>query len=178
MITIQRAHFDTEAIRFQPAEVETITGVPPVLLRDWRRRGILSERNDGKVDGFSVGALAEIALFQSLSTHGIGPKAVHGWSFSMVGHIVQFALAEPEAWATAEAYSAWRQETINGKTPRYAVLTSVGVRSTDSPMALPMGSDENVLTIVDLKRIGDMIRVRAGKPLAVVSGYHRIDLVD
>jgi hypothetical protein len=175
---IQRAKFDTDSIRFQPSEAEAITGVSTVLLRDWRRRGILAQHNNGKAGGFSIGALAEIALLNALSVHGIGPKTVHGWSFSMVGSIVSFALAAPEAWDTAEDFSAWQRETSSNRPRRYTVITGLGVRNTDQPMSLPMGDDESVLTVVDLQHIGDAIRHKAGRPLARVSGYLQLNIGD
>ena len=59
--------------QFTPAEASEITGVTPVLQRDWRRRGLLPA-SKGPQARYTAAEMVELLLMKDFSDEKFGPK--------------------------------------------------------------------------------------------------------
>lgn len=163
MATHQQASFIHP--RFTPSEVERVTGLSPVAVRDWRRRGLIHPTLDKSEDGrFHMLSVAELLLLKRLSDHGIGPKQVYGWASSYSKHLFHHALNDSSAWTTGEAWEEWQRyrahgEKVEGSLKRFWVIRTApgGFEMTDDPFRALRGSN-GVGTIVDFEALGSELR--------------------
>lgn len=168
---------------FLPMEVEAITNIKPATIRDWRRRGFV-RRSDGEGwQRFDLGAVAELLILRTLSEQGIGPQRVGAWLPALVSHVTQHAMANEEAWETAEGYQAWcadiaeRTRMPRAFTPkRYGVILPVpgGIYAVDDLNSFyqHLSPDASVITVVlDLMTLGNNLRTKARKPIATVEWW-------
>jgi hypothetical protein len=58
---------------FTPSEVYQITGVPPVMQRDWRRRGLIETSRGGRWTRVTTDDLIQLLTMRALSTRKIPP---------------------------------------------------------------------------------------------------------
>jgi hypothetical protein len=163
---------------FQPVELEKITGMKPALIRDWRRRELIHESLDRSEVGFSAATAAELLLLARLSDHGIGPKRVYGRTRAFSGVILYHALDDATAWRSQEAWEAWKADQGSGKTPdRYLAVYPAphGLRSMDGLQHV-MSNDSEIVTIVNMKALGEHLRTSAGQPLADVTWSYGVEV--
>ncbi|MGE0776682.1 MAG: hypothetical protein AB7G25_07715 [Sphingomonadaceae bacterium] len=153
---------------FLPADVERITGLSPVAIRDWRRRELIHPSLDRGADGFPFGTVAEFMLLKTLSDHGIGPKRIYGWSSAYSTKIVHHALDAHSAWASEEAWTAWKSEVRPGPERFMVMLTPPHgfIAADDLNDALRHGRE--VATIVDLALLGERLREKTSGSLSAV----------
>jgi hypothetical protein len=162
---------------FQPIELERITGMKPALIRDWRRRDLIHESLDRSEAGFSALTAAELLLLARLSDHGIGPKRVYGWTRGFSGIILHHALDDPTAWRSQEAWEAWKADQGTRKAPhRYLAVYPAphGLRSMDGLQHV-MSTGSEIVTIVNMKALGEHLRTSAGQPLADVTWTYGVE---
>jgi DNA-binding transcriptional MerR regulator len=60
---------------FTAGEAEKLTGVSTALQRDWRRRGLLDELQDGPKKRFSLSEVCILAMMQGFSEGGVSVKS-------------------------------------------------------------------------------------------------------
>lgn len=165
--------YDFHFARFPISELERLTGLTPVGLRDWRRRGLIHPTMSPKEDGsFHLGTIAELLLLKRLSNHGIGPKQVYGWTSSFGSHVLWHAVNHRDAWANDEAWEVRQREMAKGRHyhPRYMVIHTapggiIGTLTLDKAMS-PL---RDVATIVDLETLGSELRELIGPGVGRVS---------
>lgn len=170
MENLRRPHF-TYA-QFRPDEVETITGLSPTLIRDWRRRGLIHESYDRGPDGFDLHSVANFMLLRRLSDHGLGPKRVYGWSDHPASLVASYALDDRAAWSSDDSWAAWTEErasgTRRGNKGRYWVIYSAPHGSAISDDLSDAFALRDVGTVIDMQMLGQELRERADRTLATV----------
>lgn len=168
---------------FLPMEVEAITNIKSATIRDWRRRGFIRPRDGQGWQRFELGEVAELLILRTLSEQGIGPQRVGAWLPAMASHVTQHAMASEAAWETIDGYQAWcedlaeRIRTPLAVTPkRYGIILPApgGIHTVDDlnsfyQQLIPEASA--VTIVLDLKVLGDNLRIRAQRPIASVEWW-------
>lgn len=77
---------------FSPAEMEAVTKLPQPLLRLWRSRGYLAQKNKGQRSRHSASDIAIAYLLHALSQLGVPPSVAAGKSVAMANDLLFFAL--------------------------------------------------------------------------------------
>jgi hypothetical protein len=163
-----------EHSKFQPSEVELITGLAPVLIRDWRRRDLIHKSMDKGAEGFDLGAVTEFLLLKRLSDHGIGPKRVYGWSTSLADHILRHALRATSAWPSPEDLRVYLehedQRPLWDREPDlFGIIRPVPHGISTIKDIKEIGALGDVVTIIDLVKLSEELLEKAGKPIAKVN---------
>lgn len=87
-----------------PSELEALSGLTPVAVRDLRRRG-LAPASEGRTLKLTI--VAQLFLLSELTAHGFGPKRVKETSEEFAEPLTEQALSHGEAWADDKAHAAW-----------------------------------------------------------------------
>lgn len=161
---------------FSPSEVEAITGVSTALQRDWRRRGILPQKTDGKWSRFGLDHLIEIMVLKTFSDAGFSVKDVAEISKMAILPTLYFISEDPNStfWDTElELTAADKEQPFGGVQGRYLVMAHIpGVTHvyarTIRPNTLSAVEDwvtqnkATAFTVLDFENLASLIVERAG----------------
>jgi hypothetical protein len=169
MDEFRKAHFNFD--RFPVSDLHQLTGLMPVALRDWRRRKLIPKDRDKEGNSFHLATIAELLLLKKLSNHHLGPKYAYGWTLAMAEHVFKFATDDLSAWKSADGWQAWLEDKSGrgcSAMQYMAIRTATGGIVAVPSLAMVMGSSSDVVTVVDLKALGVLLRERIGHPFADV----------
>lgn len=174
---------------FAPREVAKIVGVTPAKIRTWRARNLIEAELDRGPSGYSLYGVAAVLLTVRLVDLGMAPSSLlGGWRHELSRLVAMHATASASAWESTEDFEAWQADVAgepialaDGKSltrqphdpaRRFAVILPGNVvQLVDDPLP---HLDAAVATVINLESLGAMIRQRAGKPLARVSGWQEL----
>lgn len=140
---------------WSPAELERLSGLSPVALRDLRRRGLAP---DGEHRKLSLSEVSQLFLQTALVTHGFGPKRINAAAEGYASALVAHALDERCSWTDDASYQAWLDGPSIERKSRYLLFAG------SSPQA--QGVDDlteftsvfsPVVTVLDLKSLGQKL---------------------
>jgi hypothetical protein len=83
-------------ITFSAGQASQVTGVTPVMQRDWRRRGFLKSV-DGRAE-FNALDLGELRIMKLMSDLGVGPASSRQWKRTVAYCLISRALMSPQAY--------------------------------------------------------------------------------
>ncbi|MDZ4308638.1 hypothetical protein [Allopontixanthobacter sp.] len=144
-----------------PRELERLSNLSPVAIRDLRRRGLAPESEGGKLN---LEAVAQILLLSELSAHGFGPKRITGIAKSYADVVRQYALSQRSSWVDETSHEAWSKSPLSKhSSPRYLLISA----SNGDAIALNDLSEvpinaEAIVSLVNLELLGK----RMGEHLA------------
>jgi hypothetical protein len=136
-----------------PADVERLSGLSPVALRDLRRRGLAPDSEQRKM---SLSAAAQLFLQSKLVAHGFGPKSVKPLAEAFADDVVRHAMEMKASWIDEASYKIWLDSPLRQNNARYLVVVANEKegRLIESLSELS-GLTYPVVTLVDLKALGD-----------------------
>lgn len=144
-----------------PSDLQGLSGLSPVNLRDLRRRELVPKNEARK---FKLETVAHLLILVELTAHGFGPKSVKQIAEQFSDDLRRHALQHRSAWTDDRSHSAWLKSAF-GKRPE---PNFVLIKRADEP-AIPavdiaaiqdLGS--TTVTVIDLGRLG----ARLGEHLA------------
>lgn len=107
---------------YTPAQAALITGVSVDLQRDWRRRGYLNSRPDGKHNRYTFRDLCLMFAFKAFSDAGLGPRFADEFDVRNADTAAKTAISAIEDFANYE----------NPQTYRYVIAHGNGLTRTPS----------------------------------------------
>ncbi|MBB5726608.1 hypothetical protein FHS97_002551 [Sphingomonas endophytica] len=152
---------------FAPDDLQPITGAAPVLIRDWRRRGVIGHDIGGGAAGFPLESVAYLVLLRTLTAHGLKIKAAAASLRAAATDVMLFALDDEAAWATEKAWHAWTlcREHYT-PTTRYLACNGTGKVWAIDKLDAACSKAEPAVTVIDLAAVGATLRSRAPRILA------------
>jgi hypothetical protein len=138
-----------------PADLERVSGLSPVALRDLRRRGLAPDSERRKLRLIEVG---QLLLQSELVGHGFGPKRINAISRQYADDLVAHALDEPSSWTDEDSYLAWLDGPSSENKSRYVLLagSTPQVQQVDTLKGM-LSMAEPVVTVLDLKLLGQKL---------------------
>lgn len=97
-------------ITFTAGLASQVTGVTPVMQRDWRRRGFL-KAVDGRAE-FDAFELSDLRTMKLLSDGGVGPASSRQWKRAVAYCVVSRALMSPDAYEGLQPSDMAKQDQI------------------------------------------------------------------
>ena len=179
--------WDAAFASFSPKEVAMMTGMSPQLLRLWRKRGYVPEKERGEWSKHTPQEVVHAYLLYAFSQLGIAPSQIVSSVEYLVPDLLFFTITSSDgacsfhgAEHAVDSFRRQFDETLDlarqlvspGDERRYVVAASDGVfrRYSDLSAALESHTFE-YFRCVDLVSAGLAIAARAQRPL--VSFYHR-----
>lgn len=168
---------------FSPGEMATIAGVSTTLQRDWRRRGLLSEREAPGWTRWSLQDVIEARMMSFFAAAGFSVKQMRMAAMLASGPVLQRLMAAPGALVVEYEGHERDAPAVRLEQPaaRFMVVRQpldpsyfvadvfrsavLWCRSDRELQALFRSSDADGYTMIDLARIADSIVDRAGLPL-------------
>ncbi len=166
---------------FRAGEVSEITGISPVLQRNWRRRGLLEKKGEGW-SSFSLEELVTLYVASVLIDRGVSASSAlnvaQAGHFNLLTHIAkrstEFAPDLPK-----DKRKTWADklpEKYKDRFRRFLVIPDVGnavgkelVQCDDVSKAIDQLVEKKITTgaviVLDLETLADQIVERAGRPL-------------
>lgn len=136
-----------------PAELEKLSGLSPVALRDLRRRNIAPKTESRKL---RLEAVAQLFLLSELTDHGFGPKSVVHISEQFADEMRLHALQHRCAWVDDASHAAWLKSSF-GKAPKakFILIERAGDKAITLNKLSDMSQDHGAtVTLVDLEQLG------------------------
>jgi hypothetical protein len=153
---------------FSAAEAEAITGVPQVMMRDWRRRNFLKTKLVGRRAVFQAYDLGHLIALHELTSQGVA-VGVAVLAAGVAASIIEFA-AEIATCSPADRPFVG----LHGSHPRRFVIVPrdgdvVRAGNVDDWVAMRDKEGKAASAIViDCKALGDQIARLAPRPVVVV----------
>jgi hypothetical protein len=148
---------------WKPSELERLSGLSPVAVRDLRRRKLAPDADSRKM---SLVVAAQLFLQSELVRHGFGPKGVNHIAERYAPEIVAHALSDSMSWSDETAHRLWTERPDNQPKANFLILKSPDLQ----PVAINCISDlastsDAVFTVVNLCSLGrTMASHLASKP--------------
>ncbi|WP_369026396.1 hypothetical protein [Qipengyuania sp. RANM35] len=95
-----------------PSELQELSGLSPVTLRDLRRRNLAPKDETRKLD---LKTVAQLFLLSELADHGFGPKSVSHIAQQFCDALRHHALQHRSSWVNDVSHAAWLKSSF-GKT--------------------------------------------------------------
>ncbi|QEL27260.1 MerR family transcriptional regulator (plasmid) [Bosea sp. F3-2] len=158
---------------FTPAEAARATGVSVELQRDWKRRGYLASREDGKHSRYTFEDLSRMLALKSFSDAGIGLRVATTPLGSDGFRNAETAASMAMLPMLGFANYAIRTTDPSHRIGRYVIVDSAGVCRTDSlddyereRGMLQTGGP--VAIIFDCKKAAEAILAKLDRPHLIV----------
>lgn len=126
-------------ITFTAGQASQVTGLTPVMQRDWRRRGFL-KAVEGRAE-FDAFDLSDLKTMKLLSDGGVGPAASRQWKRAVAYCVVSRALMSPDAYDGAAPIDLTEQDHIR----RALLREHAGEPSVYTGDFLPAGAHQLIL---------------------------------
>ena len=157
---------------FTPAEAARATGVSVELQRDWKRRGYLAARDDGKHSRYTFEDLSRMLALKSFSDAGIGLRVATVPLGSDGFRNAETAASKAMLPMLGFADYAVRTTDPRHKIGRYVIVDSAGVCRTDSldEYEQERGTHQTgpVSIIFDCKKAAEAILAKLDRPHLIV----------
>lgn len=125
-------------ITFTAGQASQVTGLTPVMQRDWRRRGFL-KAVEGRAK-FNAFDLADFMITRLMSDLGVGPASSRKWKRTAAYCVVSRALMSPDAYDGVVPSDVSEQDQIRRSLLRQHA-TEPGAYTSD---VLPAGSHNQI----------------------------------
>lgn len=154
---------------FTPNEAERITGVSTTLQRDWRRRGIIAAKEDGRWTRWELDDLVRLTVMKLFSEAGMDvSKTATVASMAMMPTFSAFSRYEHAHEFAGDLLSADEKEMV---------LRSFGPRTTNASHAFGRylasfgHGEEQVVRVRDLSQLADFMEKEGQAVFAVVDCF-------
>lgn len=148
---------------FKPSEMESLTGLTPVAIRDWRRRNIIHHSYEKEENGYHAHSVATLLFLKRISDHGLSPKAFVGWSLSFADMILRHTLDDERMWNSVQAFREFGEADRKHAIPRkrYLIIRTppAGFHLVNDLLEAPHPR-RDIETLVNLEHLGEMLRER------------------
>lgn len=145
-----------------PSDLEKLSGLSPVSLRDLRRRELIPK---DETRTLKLETVAQLLLLSELTAHGFGPKSIQKITVQFANKLRDHALQHRCAWTDDRSHTSWLNSSF-GKQPKenYLFIERAGgkviaVRDIDAVHT----SSAATVTLVDIRWLG----AKLGKHLAL-----------
>lgn len=151
-----------------PADLQRLSGLSPVSLRDLRRRGLAPLGEHRKL---GLSEVAQLFLQSVLVAHGFGPKSIHTIAERYANALVSHALDEPCSWTDDASYRAWKDGPSTERKYRFVLLAGSSPEAQQIDNLTEITSVLTpVVTVLDLKSLGRKLSCHlAERPSSAIS---------
>ncbi len=158
---------------YTPAEAARATGVSVELQRDWKRRGYLASRGDGKHSRYTFEDMCRMLALKAFSDAGIGLRVADTPLGSDGFRNAETAASMAMLPMLGFANYAVRTTDPRHRIGRYVIVDGSGVSRTDSldeyeQYRSEHGAGGPVLIIFDCKQAAEVIMAKLDRPHVTV----------